>query len=418
MSPRPAPGAPAPPGAAKPATAAAGGGGAAPGAPPWGSAAEPGGAGTEGRGRGRRRGGARRGGVRGREGLWGWLFVSPATLILGLFLALPIVMALWVSVLDWDGQSNPFTGGEATFVGLDNYRDLLTEDTLTRTLFATALRNNAYYVLCWVPLVTAVSLMLALVVNQRLLRARGLLRTTFYFPSVTSTIAVSTIFLFLFQDSGTVNTALSWLGVNGPNWFSDSRGMIWVVLDALGLADAEHASGWLAQHGAMGLSWWEWLSGPSVALCTMILLATWTTSGMFMLIFLAALQNVPRELEEAAALDGANRRQVLRHVTLPALRPVLFLVLTLALIGSWQVFDMVYVMGQGSPGNTTLTPAFLSYQVSFNDADFGHGAAIAFLLFAIILVCTGGQRWLLREGGPRLPRLPRLGKRLGNGRAR
>jgi multiple sugar transport system permease protein len=120
-----------------------------------------------------------------------------------------------------------------------------------------------------------------------------------------------------------------------------------------------------------------------------------------MLIFLAALQDIPRELEEAAALDGVNRRQLLRHVTLPALRPVLFLVLTLALIGSWQVFDMVYVMGQGAPGNTTLTPAFMSYQSAFKNADYGQGAAIAFILFAIILVLTGAQRWLLRERGPR-----------------
>lgn len=339
--------------------------------------------------------------LRGRQGPWGWLFVSPSVLVLGLFLALPIVMALWVSLLDWNGQSNPFTGGQATFVGLDNYRGLLTEDGLDRTLFATSLRNNAYYVLLFVPLSTGLGLTLAMIVNQRMLRGRSLLRTTFYFPSVTSTIAVSTIFLFLFQGSGAVNSLLSWIGVKGPNWFADPRGIVWVTLGNLGLADPDHPSGFLTDHGFMGLSWFEWLSGPSVAMSTMILLATWTTSGTFMLIFLAALQDIPRELEEAAALDGVNRRQLLRHVTLPALRPVLFLVLTLALIGSWQVFDMVYVMGQGAPGNTTLTPAFMSYQSAFKNADYGQGAAIAFILFAIVLACTGAQRWLLRERNPR-----------------
>lgn len=344
----------------------------------------------------RPQGKTRSGGIRGSEGRWGWLFVSPMVLGLGAFLLLPILMALWVSLLDWDGQSNPFAGG-GEFVGLQNYRDLLTEDGLDRTLFATALRNNAYYVLLTVPLQTICALGLALVVHQRLLRGRGLLRTAFYFPSVTSSIAVATVFLFLFQGSGAVNRLLSWFGVEGPNWFDDSRGVIWVLLGALGLADSDKPGGSLAKHDFMGLPWSEWLAGPSVAMCTIILLAVWTTSGTFMLIFLAALQNIPRELEEAAALDGVSRWEMLRNVTLPALRPVLFLVLTLGLISTWQVFDQVYVMGQGAPGNTTLTPAFLSYTSGFDNSEYGQGAAIAFILLAIILALTAFQRWALRE---------------------
>ncbi|MFI6656414.1 carbohydrate ABC transporter permease [Streptomyces sp. NPDC050523] len=337
------------------------------------------------------------------EGRWGWLFVSPMVIVLGLFLVLPILMALWVSLLHWDGQSNPFTG-QAKFVGLDNYRALLTQDGLDRTLFATALRNNLYYVLLTVPLQTVLALTLAIVVNQRMLRGRSALRTAFFFPSVTSSIAVSTIFLFLFQGSGAVNTMLSWIGVKGPNWFNDPRGVLSLLLGGLGLVDTGHPAGTLADHSFMGLSWFEWLSGPSVAMCTIILLAVWTTSGTFMLIFLAALQDIPRELEEAAAIEGVNRRQLLRHVTLPALRPVLFLVLTLGLISTWQVFDQVYVMSQGAPGNTTLTPAFLSYSSAFGDADYGQGAAIAFILLALILTMTALQRLALRERTPRLRR--------------
>ncbi|MFE7240670.1 carbohydrate ABC transporter permease [Streptomyces sp. NPDC057580] len=340
---------------------------------------------------------ARRAGLRG-EGTWGWLFVSPMVLVLGLFMALPILMALWVSLLHWDGQSNPFSG-QADFVGLDNYRALLTQDGLDRTLFATSLRNNAYYVLLTVPLQTVLALGLALVVNQKLLRGRGALRTTFFFPSVTSSIAVSTVFLFLFQGSGSVNTMLSWIGIKGPNWFADPRGVLSLILGSLGIVDPERPTGMLANHSTLGLSWFEWLSGPSVAMCTLILLAVWTTSGTFMLIFLAALQNIPRELEESAAMEGVNRRQMLWHVTLPALRPVLFLVLTLGLISTWQVFDQVYVMGQGAPGNTTLTPAFLSYSAGFDNADFGQGSAIAFILLALILILTAFQRWALRERG-------------------
>ncbi|MFJ1648274.1 carbohydrate ABC transporter permease [Streptomyces sp. NPDC088258] len=324
-------------------------------------------------------------------------------IVLGLFLVLPILMALWVSLLHWDGQSNPFSA-QADFVGLDNYRALLTQDGLDRTLFATSLRNNAYYVLLTVPLQTLLALGLALIVNQKVLRARGALRTTFFFPSVTSSIAVSTVFLFLFQGSGAVNSLLSWIGVKGPNWFADPRGVLSLILGDLGIVDPEKPAGALADHSFMGLSWFEWLSGPSVAMCTIILLAVWTTSGTFMLIFLAALQDIPRELEEAAALEGVNRRQLLRYVTLPALRPVLFLVLTLGLISTWQVFDQVYVMGQGAPGNTTLTPAFLSYSSGFDNADFGQGSAIAFILLALILCLTALQRWVLRERGERTGR--------------
>lgn len=99
---------------------------------------------------------------------------------------------------------------------------------------------------------------------------------------------------------------LSWIGVKGPNWFADSRGVLSLVLGGLGIVDPERPTGMLADHSTMGLSWFEWLSGPSVAMCTLILLAVWTTSGTFMLIFLAALQNIPRELEESAAMEGST----------------------------------------------------------------------------------------------------------------
>ncbi|MFE1441147.1 carbohydrate ABC transporter permease [Streptomyces sp. NPDC058739] len=317
-------------------------------------------------------------------------------LVLGLFLALPIVMALWVSLLRWDGQSNPFSG-QAEFVGLQNYRSLLTEDSLDRTLLATSLRNNLYYVALVVPLQTMVALGLALIVNQKILRGRGAFRTAFFFPSVTSSIAVSTVFLFLFQGSGAVNHMLATVGVEGPSWFNDSRGVLWLLLDALGLIDNQNPSGLLTEHSFLGLSWFDWISGPSVAMCTIIALAVWTTSGTFMLIFLAGLQDIPRELEESAAIEGVSRLQMLRHVTLPALRPIILLVLTLGIIGTWQVFDQVYVMSQGAPGNTTLTPAYLSFSTAFDDANFGQGAAIAFILLALILLITGVNRILLRE---------------------
>src|SRR4029453_17007682 len=138
--------------------------------------------------------------------------------------------------------------------------------------------------------------------------------------------------------------------------------------------DVDHPPAALTDGGLFGLSWWEWLSGPSVAMSTIIMLVIWTTSGTLLLMFLAALQDFPIQLEEAAVIDGASAWQRLPYVTLPMLKPTMFLVITLGLIGTWQVFDQVYVMSQGTPAKTTLTPAYLSYRTAFRDFDYASGA--------------------------------------------
>lgn len=335
----------------------------------------------------------RRGGVRGNENLAGWLFVAPVVAILGLFLLLPILMAFWVSLTGWNGQGSPFTSG-VPFVGADNYTRLFAEEGLARRDFMTSIRNNLYYVAIVVPAQTALALGLALVVNHRMLRGRAFFRSAFYFPSVTSSVAISVVFLFLFANSGAVNALLGAFGVDGPQWFADARGVLHILLGAVGMDQPPAA---LTGGGPFGLTWWDWLSGPSVAMVSIIALVVWTTSGTFMLMYLAALQNVPVALDEASTLDGASRWQRLRHVTLPLLRPTTFLVVTLGLIGTWQVFDQVYVMSQGDPAKTTLTPAYLSYRTAFRDFEYGSGAAISFVLFLIIIVLTLGQRWLMRD---------------------
>ena len=147
----------------------------------------------------------------------------------------------------------------------------------------------------------------------------------------------------------------------------------------------------------MSLSLWEWLSGPSVALTAIMLQVVWTTAGTFMLMFLAGLQDLPTEVEEAAMVDGANRWQRFRNVTVPHLRPTILLVITLGIIGTWQVFDQMYVMTQGGPAKTTLTPAYLSYTAAFRQQQWGQGAAMAFLLFVLIFVLTTFQRFVLRD---------------------
>ena len=348
--------------------------------------------GRQGRPAGRRRGA----GIAGRQGSAGWLFVAPVVVLLGLFLLLPILMALFVSFTKWNGQGSPFVSG-VPMAGTDNYTHLFNTQGLARENFMTSIRNNLYYVLMVVPLQTVLALFLALVVNGRLLRAKGFFRTAFYFPSVTSSVAISVVFLFMFSNSGAVNALLNFFGVKGPAWFSDPRGLIQIILGKIGVVDPDNPPAVLANSHFLGLTTWEWISGPSVAMCAIITLVVWTTSGTFMLMFLAALQNLPVELEEAAAIDGATRWQTLRKVTLPQLKPALFLVITLGLIGTWQVFDQIYLMSQGNPAKTTLTPAYLSYRTAFIDFDYGPGAAISFVLFLIIVLMTLIQRYVMRD---------------------
>jgi len=334
--------------------------------------------------------------TRSNERLAGWLFIAPVVAVLGLFLVVPILMALWVSFTDWNGQGSPFQSG-VPFAGLDNYTGLFAHDGLVRQNFMTSIRNNAYYVIVVVPLQTVLALGLALVVNNRMLKGKGFFRTAFYFPSVTSSVAISVVFLFMFANTGAINEILGFFGVSGPQWFADPRGVLHLALDAVGIVDVNAPPAALSGHGLLGLSWWDWTSGPSVAMCAIIALVVWTTSGTFMLMFLAALQNIPTQLDEAGLIDGATRWQRLRFVTLPQLRPTMFLVLTLGLIGTWQVFDQIYVMSKGNPAKTTLTPAYLSYSTAFRDFDYGSGAAISFVLFLIIVSLTLLQRRALRE---------------------
>ncbi|WP_100809701.1 MULTISPECIES: carbohydrate ABC transporter permease [unclassified Microbacterium] len=339
------------------------------------------------------RAGSRRSGIRRGEAAAGWIFTAPVIVILGVFLLVPVLMALWVSFSDWTGRGSPLSG-DVGFVGLDNYAAVTSGGGLAERDFGIAMRNNAWYVLLVVPLQTILSLFLAVLVSRAILRGRGFFRTAFYFPSMTSSVAITVLWLFLFSTTGVVNQVLSWVGISGPNWFSDPRGIVHVALGAVGVQEGPD---FLASGSFLGISAWEWLSGPSVAMSAFILMAVFTTSGTFMLLFVAALQNIGTELGEAGMMDGASGWQRFRLITLPQLRPTLFTVLTLGLIGCWQVFDQIYTGTQGGPAKTTLTPAYLSYDSAFIGQDWGEGAAIAFILFVIIIAFTILQRWVLRE---------------------
>jgi multiple sugar transport system permease protein len=323
----------------------------------------------------------------------GWLFTAPTLVLLGLFLVIPVLMALWVSMSDWNGNGSPFSGS-VKFVGVQNFNSVLAGGGLTEQNFGQALKNNAWYVLLVVPIQTIVALFLAIMVNRRVLKGRGLFRTAFYFPSVTSSVAITVLWLFLFSQSGAINNVLAWVGIHGPNWFNEPSGIIQDGLAGLGVKSGPSV---LTNGSFLGVSWWDWIGGPSVAMTAFIFMAIFTTSGTFMLLFLAALQNMSGEVQEAAMVDGATGWQRFRLVTLPQLRPTLFTVLTLGLIGGWQIFDQIYTGTQGGPAGTTTSPAYLSYSTAFQNQNWGQGAAIGFIVFVIIIVFTILQRFILRE---------------------
>jgi multiple sugar transport system permease protein len=320
----------------------------------------------------------------------GWLFMSPTLIILGIFMLLPMLFALYFSFTDWNGISPP---GEANWIGLANFQEVLLEDGIRRADFFKALKNTTYFALGVVPLQTAISLFLAVVVNQRRLRLKDFFRTSYYLPAITSSIAVSMLFLFLYQKNGLINQVLGWLTLGAWDpiaWMSESAGLFHIILGWFGIT-LRTGPEWL-QTEVLSLIIWDWISGPSIALMAIMFMNTWTTIGTMMVIFIAALQDVPTPVYEAAEMDGANAWQTFRKITVPLLRPTLFFVITLGLIGTFQVFDQVYVMSSGGPAKTTLTVAYLVYRNGFNNSQMGLAAAIALLLFIIIFTLTLTQR--------------------------
>jgi multiple sugar transport system permease protein len=288
-----------------------------------------------------------------------FIFLLPALAIFAAFLYGPILYAFWLSLHDWNVVTP-----EKPFVGLENYRQLAANDD-----FQTALRNTLWYSAGVVPAQTAIGLGLAVLANRRL-RGRAVFRTAFYFPSISSSVVISIIFLWLYANNGLVNFVLGALGFPTPRppWVQNPRGVIAMALEAGGVADVS-----------------PWLAGPSVALLSIMLMNVWTTAGTMMVVFLAGLQEIPREVYEAAAVDGATRWRIFRDVTVPLLRPVTFFVVALGLIGTLQVFDQIFVMSEGGPAKTTTTLAWLVYVEGFRRFSMGDASAVAVVLFILTL---------------------------------
>ena len=282
----------------------------------------------------------------------GWLFVAPALTLIFVFFVIPVFAGLLLSFTDFDiyAIGDP---GVARVVGAGNYRQVLTDSE-----FWIALRNTLVYVLVGAPLSVATSLAAALLVNAQRARAKGLFRVVFFTPVVTTLVAVAIVWRYIYHPRyGLLDWGLSFLGIRGADWLGD----------------------------------------PHWAMPALILLAIWKNFGYNMLIFVAGLQNIPQELHEAAALDGAGSWQRFRHVVLPGLRPALAFVSVMTLLGNFQLFSEPYVMTQGGPLRSTLSLVMLMYEQGFRWWRMGRAAAIAFLLFLLMLGASSLQIRLQRE---------------------
>ena len=292
----------------------------------------------------------RRGGfspLRRQETIAGYLFLLPNILGFLVFSSIPVLATFTISMLDWDLIRAP------RFVGLDNYVKLLTDDAVFRKV----LWNTAYYVLGTVPAGVVLSLLLALAMNANV-RGIAVYRAIFFIPVISASVAVAMMWRWLYNtDFGLINLGLK----------------------------------------SIGLAAIPWLSSTAWAMPAVILMAIWKSLGYNMLIFLAGLQSIPVHLHEAAAIDGANSFQRFRFITLPLLAPTTFFVLVISVIGSFQVFDLAFVLTKGGPGDATNTMVMYIYNQAFQFFHMGYAAAIAWVLFGIIFVITLLQQQLQKR---------------------
>ena len=279
-------------------------------------------------------------------GVW---FVAPALTLIGLFFFLPVAASLLLSFTDFDiyalGRLD-----RLRFIGLENYHRLLNDP-----MFGTALKNTLYFVIVGGPLSVLVSLGAALLVNHRLTRFQGVFRTLLFLPVVNTLVAVAVVWRYLYH----------------PRY-----GFLNYVL------------------GLAGLPPIDWLGDPHWAMPAIILMAVWKNFGFNMVVFIAGLQSIQRRLYEAAEIDGADGWAQFRYITLPMLAPTFLFVTVITLIGYLQLFAEPYVMTQGGPADSTLSVALLMFQEGFRWWNLGYAAAVAFVLFLMILAGTLIQAWL------------------------
>jgi len=290
--------------------------------------------------------------IEGRQARAGWVFLSPALLLFGVFFVIPVVAGLLLSFTDFDVYG---IGAIETvrWVGLNNYTGLLHDPD-----FWNALRNTMIFVVAGGPLSVAVSLGAALLLNAKAARFKPLFRTVYFAPVVTTLVAVAIVWRYLYHPHyGLLNQGLSKIGISPVDWLGD----------------------------------------PHFAMPAVILMSVWKNFGYNMLIFIAGLQSIPEEQYESAAVDGAGAVRRFFHVTIPGLAPVLLFVGITTMITAFQLFAEPYVMTAGGPLGATRSLVLLMYEEGFRWWRMGIASAIAFVLLAITLAATLVQLKLRRQ---------------------
>ncbi|MDW6058617.1 sugar ABC transporter permease [Streptomyces sp. FXJ1.4098] len=275
------------------------------------------------------------------RGISAWAYAAPALLVYLAFLVYPTFNSIGLSFTDWNGIRPSYN-----WVGLDNYKKLANDPVI-----GTAVRNNLLWTVVTIVVPMLLGLVLALALNSRMLRGRAFLRTVFYAPAVIPLVSVATIW--------------GWL-------YNPSEGAVNAGLDTIGLHSLTHA----------------WLGDDSTALWATMIPAIWVRAGFPMLLYLAALQGIPKELYESAKVDGAGTWQRFRFITLPGLRPTNYIVLALSLIESFKVFDIIYALTYGGPGRSTQVLGTWMYFNVFQYYQAGYGAAIA-VVITLVAVFVG-----------------------------
>jgi multiple sugar transport system permease protein len=286
---------------------------------------------------------------RRREVVAGYLFSLPFLALFLTFTIGPVIASFLMSFTDLRSADirSPLAVG---LVGIDNYTKLFSDETFQKAAF-----NTAYFVVIGVPLTMGLALLVAVLLDSGITRFRTFFRVGYYLPVVTSIVAVAVVWRFLLQpDSGIVNTLLGYVGIDGPSWL---RSETWAM--------------------------------PSL-----IAMSAWRNMGSLVIIFLAGLQVVPKEMHEAAAIDGAGAWGRFRHITLPMMRPTLLFGGVITMIGYLQFFEEPFIMTRGGPLDSTLSTAYYTYN-QFGFGNYSYAAAMAYVLFVVIALVTAVQFKLL-----------------------
>ena len=279
----------------------------------------------------------RGGGPLSGEGRWALLFLAPTLIGLAILSAGPVLATLAISLTEWDLLRAP------KLVGLDNFIELASDDR-----FLKALRNTAFYTVVSVPVGMLISLFLAIALNQTI-RGIAWIRTAYFLPVVTSTIAIALVWQWIYApDSGLLNQFI----------------------------------------GVFGIAPQKWLSNPTLAMPSIVAMSVWQGLGTNIIIFLAGLQAIPSELLDAASVDGAGRWARFRNVVLPLLTPSIFFTGVLSLIGSFQVFDQIFVLSRPRPTDATITVVYFIYENGFKFFKMGYATAASWILFLIVAFFT------------------------------